>query len=244
MARLRLGRRRDRPAVDARRQLPGRPADPDARSRRGTATASATRRTSSAGTRSAARRSAAAHELDTADLAAQGRRRRAVIRARRAHPAGRARPRRRPADPAARLLLHRRHRPGDRRARRGAVLHRLPAGPADRSSCRSSGAGRPRTRSTSTSGRPAARLRLPARMAAGGHGATPCSAEAIDGRDRGRPRRAQSAAGPKIERTRSATARPRARWPAASRWIPSSGLTAATSPASRKSTPASAATSR
>ncbi len=47
-----------------------------------------------------------------------------------AHPPGSARDQCRRADPEARLFIYRRHRPADRRARRRALLHLLPARPA------------------------------------------------------------------------------------------------------------------
>ena len=150
---------------------------------------------------------------------------------------------RRDADPAPRLLVHRRHRPVTGQLDAGLFFIASSA-IRGRASSRSSAAGRERRAERVHRPHRQRGLRLPAwnggRRLMGGRSLRlrRSTVRTVAGPW------AQSAAGPKIERTRSATARPRARWPAASRWIPSSGLTAATSPASRKSTPASAATSR
>ncbi len=120
---LRLGRQGDRPAVAARRQLPGRPQDQHAHRELGPRRTCPTRRTSSAGPRSNGAPLSGGTEFTDAQL------RRFRFRwvgdpGRRAHPAGQLRAQRRHPDPAPRLLLHRRHRPGDRRPDRRAVLHR------------------------------------------------------------------------------------------------------------------------
>ena len=95
----------------------------------GTPTSSPTRRTVFGRFKNTGAPLTGKHEFDAVDLQAQ-QGRQAGDPARRPHPAGRAGDQRRPEDPAPRLLLHRRHRPRHRPARRRAVLHRLPEGPA------------------------------------------------------------------------------------------------------------------
>ena len=94
-------------------------------------------------------------EFDPLDLEAE-KRRQAGDPGRRPRPPRLGLGQRRRADPAPRLLLHRRRRREPRRARSRPLLHLLPARPASASSSRSSAGSAPPTRSTSTSSTSAA----------------------------------------------------------------------------------------
>ena len=83
--------------------------------------------------------------------------RQAGDRPERAHPAGRAGDQRRAEDPAPRLLLHRRHRPDAPACSTPGCSSSPTRRTRARSSCRSSAGSGSTTRSTSTSGTPAAR---------------------------------------------------------------------------------------
>ncbi len=100
-------------------------------SRSGTARRSPTRSSPSGGSRAAARPLGATKEHDVVNLTAKpdGE---PVIPVDAPHPAGGARGEQRHPAPAARLLLHRRHRPGHQPARRRPLLHRVPARSARR----------------------------------------------------------------------------------------------------------------
>ncbi len=93
------------------------------------------------------------------------------------------------ADPAPRLLVHRRHRPGTGELDAGLFFICLPAGPAHGSSSpiqrqlAGQDALNEYIRHTGSASSPARPERRPA-----AHGGTASSAEAIDGRDRRRPR--------------------------------------------------------
>ena len=145
-------RRHGRPGLDPRRQLPRGAPDPDVHRAVGPRPARRPERRLRAGQG----HGGAAHREERARRAGLRRdRRRGQPRDRRerAHPARRVREQQRAADPAPRLLLHRRHRRGHRYPRRRAVLHQLPVRPAPRSS-RSNARWAPTTPSTSTSGTP------------------------------------------------------------------------------------------
>ena len=123
-----LGRARRRPArLDGRRHLPGGPADPDEHRDLGPHVAAASRRPSSAGPRATARRCRAAassarstSRITGATAAADPDDSHVPL----AHPTSTTAP-----AAAPRLQLRRRLR-RPRPPRRGAVLHRVPAGPA------------------------------------------------------------------------------------------------------------------
>lgn len=122
-----LGRRRGRPGMDARRLLPGDPANPDAD--RGVGPRPDGR--PGERVRSAEGQWRATHRRHRDRDPGPGppwARRPADDPGARPHPVGEPGDQRRGADPPARLLLHRRHA-GQRGAGRRAVLHRLPAGP-------------------------------------------------------------------------------------------------------------------
>ena len=119
-----------RPGLDARRQLPGHPPDPDAARGLGPLLARRPGADDRPRTSTAARRSAAARS-STRSTSTPRRDGAAGDPGRRPRPPRLGAGKRRRADPAPRLLLHRRRRREPRRARSRPLLHRLPARPGE-----------------------------------------------------------------------------------------------------------------